>query len=260
MAEQTVRKTWCEFWGELLFRRYHQDDRRHRATRANRAAWLFAALDLAPGTQVLDLGCGDGLLDLFLARLGAQVTGVDRLAAVVAQARAEARDDGLQAEFEVADLRQAEFAPGTFDVVLIMDVLGLMSKADDADLLRRAARWLKPGGRLLMDGPRGGDEASDGLTRTVLADGVLEIRTRYDPETRLSSIVPALHTQSGQAIELYDPYDPDKPDHLGVLRCLYPPDELRAMLTGCGLALSEREHFWGPGYSLFIGRRSGDAA
>src|SRR3954467_2974674 len=57
---------------------------------------LVAALEITPGMDVLDLGCGDGTTALPAAQLGANVLGVDIAANLVAagNARAQAAGDG----------------------------------------------------------------------------------------------------------------------------------------------------------------------
>jgi 23S rRNA (uracil1939-C5)-methyltransferase len=58
----------------------------------------------APGERVLDLFCGLGNFALPIARLGATVTGIEGSAALVERAWANARANGLAAEFVVGDL------------------------------------------------------------------------------------------------------------------------------------------------------------
>ena len=74
MTQQVQRKTWEQFWGPLLLCRFHEGNPERWSKREARADWLFRALDLMPGARILDLGCGDGILDICLARLGGQVT------------------------------------------------------------------------------------------------------------------------------------------------------------------------------------------
>ena len=119
---------------------------------------------LRAGT-VLDLGCGRGialaLLDTALRtgrdRNGGgpiELRGVDRNPGAVQVARAALGD---RAHLEVADL--ATFDPPGADVVLLLDVLHYMAAEEQVRLVARAARALRPGGRLLLREP----DASDGL-------------------------------------------------------------------------------------------------
>jgi 23S rRNA (uracil1939-C5)-methyltransferase len=60
-----------------------------------------------PGERVLDLFCGLGNFALPMARLGAEVVGIEGNAGLVERARENARANGLAAEFRVADLFDA---------------------------------------------------------------------------------------------------------------------------------------------------------
>ena len=56
---------------------------------------LVADIGIEPGTNVLDLGCGDGTTALPAARLGADVLGVDIASNLVAAGNRRAQAEGL---------------------------------------------------------------------------------------------------------------------------------------------------------------------
>ena len=99
-----------------------------------------AVVGLPPG-RALDLATGTGRHALWLAGGGWQVTAVDFSAVGVAQGQASSRE----VEWVVADIR--DWSPAAaYDLVLVAYVqLGV-------DGLQRAARWLTPGGRLVVVG------------------------------------------------------------------------------------------------------------
>src|SRR5690348_2266028 len=71
-----------------------------------------AGLKPLAGKRALDVGCGAGLLAEPLARLGAQMTGVDAAAETVAVARSHAEGSGLAIDYrcgELAALGLAQF-------------------------------------------------------------------------------------------------------------------------------------------------------
>ncbi|MCB0072889.1 MAG: methyltransferase domain-containing protein [Caldilineaceae bacterium] len=101
------------------------------------------------GRRVLDLGCGGGHNAVALARQGAQVTGVDGSATMIATARALAQDAGVDATFIHADLAQLGDLPGAaWDVVLSVATLPYVE--DAASVFTACARLLTPGGRLVF--------------------------------------------------------------------------------------------------------------
>jgi cyclopropane fatty-acyl-phospholipid synthase-like methyltransferase len=76
------------------------------ATMADEDARLVRELlDLAPGTTVLDVPCGDGRIALRLGAAGHAVIGIDLAVGELEGARALAARDGMQARFVVGDLR-----------------------------------------------------------------------------------------------------------------------------------------------------------
>ncbi len=77
-------------------------------------------LDPQPGERIADLFCGLGNFALPIARRGAQVTGFEGSAGLVARARENAALNGLEARFESADLAATGIrAFGPFDKLLL---------------------------------------------------------------------------------------------------------------------------------------------
>jgi 2-polyprenyl-6-hydroxyphenyl methylase/3-demethylubiquinone-9 3-methyltransferase len=101
------------------------------------------------GKRALDVGCGAGLLAEPLARLGADVTGVDAAEASLAVARAHAEGAGLTIDYRHGELTALEL--GQFDLVIAMEVLEHV--ADKTAFLAELARHLAPGGLLVLSTP-----------------------------------------------------------------------------------------------------------
>ena len=116
---------------------------------------ILNLLALPPQPTVLDLCCGPGRHSLELARRGAKVTGVDRTAAYVAEARKRARAARLKVEFVKQDMRRF-CRPNAFDAVINMfTAFGYFENpAEDRRVLVNVNRSLKPGGTLRGAGPR----------------------------------------------------------------------------------------------------------
>jgi 2-polyprenyl-6-hydroxyphenyl methylase / 3-demethylubiquinone-9 3-methyltransferase len=105
-------------------------------------------LDLAD-KDVLDVGCGGGLLAERFAALGGHVTGVDPSLESLDAARAHARESGLEIDYRQGVGEELPFGGGTFNVVYCCDVL---EHVDDVRVtVREIARVLQPGGVFLYD-------------------------------------------------------------------------------------------------------------
>jgi 2-polyprenyl-6-hydroxyphenyl methylase/3-demethylubiquinone-9 3-methyltransferase len=101
------------------------------------------------GKTVLDVGCGAGLLCEPLARLGAQVTGVDAAAENIAAAKAHAAGSGLAIDYCHGEL--GSLGLGRFDLVTSMEVIEHV--ADKGEFIRQLAAHLAPGGLMLLSTP-----------------------------------------------------------------------------------------------------------
>jgi 2-polyprenyl-6-hydroxyphenyl methylase/3-demethylubiquinone-9 3-methyltransferase len=101
------------------------------------------------GKTALDVGCGAGLLCEPLARLGAQVTGVDAAEANVAAAKVHAAGGGLSIDYRHGEL--GTLGLGQFDLVTSMEVIEHV--ADKAEFLRQLAAHLAPGGLMVLSTP-----------------------------------------------------------------------------------------------------------
>ncbi len=108
-------------------------------------------LRLREGT-LLDLGCGRGIALALAdhvhgngASAPLRLVGVERSTAIAAVAHAAL---GARALIVVADL--AAFEPPPADLILVLDVLHYLDANAQEEVLDRAARALRPGGRLLL--------------------------------------------------------------------------------------------------------------
>ncbi|WP_298286653.1 bifunctional 2-polyprenyl-6-hydroxyphenol methylase/3-demethylubiquinol 3-O-methyltransferase UbiG [Novosphingobium sp.] len=101
------------------------------------------------GRRALDVGCGAGLLCEPLARLGAQVTGVDAAEENIAAAQLHAEGSGLTIDYQCGDVGQLGLAG--YDVVTSMEVIEHV--ADKAGFVAALEAALAPGGLMILSTP-----------------------------------------------------------------------------------------------------------
>jgi len=99
------------------------------------------------GLDLVDIGCGGGLLSEPMARLGANVTGIDAAARNIPVAETHAAQMGLRIDYRHTTAEALGEAGETFDVVLNMEVVEHV--ADPQAYLDACARLLRPGGVMI---------------------------------------------------------------------------------------------------------------
>ncbi len=101
------------------------------------------------GAKVLDVGCGGGLLSEFMAKAGADVTGIDLAPELVKIARLHGLESGVEVDYREQSVETlAADEAGSFDAVTCMEMLEHVP--DPAAILSACAALLKPGGRLFV--------------------------------------------------------------------------------------------------------------
>ncbi|KAG9157589.1 hypothetical protein Leryth_025608 [Lithospermum erythrorhizon] len=106
-------------------------------------------LDLQPGQKVLDVGCGIGGGDFYMAeKYDVHVVGIDLSVNMVSFALERAIGLKCAVEFEVADCTKKTYPDATFDVIYSRDTI--LHIQDKPSLFRSFYQWLKPGGKVLI--------------------------------------------------------------------------------------------------------------
>lgn len=99
------------------------------------------------GLRILDIGCGGGLLSEPMARLGAEVVGVDASEGNIPVARRHAEAQGLDIGYRHATAEDLAARGERFDVVLCLEVVEHV--ADPPAFLATCAALVAPGGMMI---------------------------------------------------------------------------------------------------------------
>jgi ubiquinone/menaquinone biosynthesis C-methylase UbiE len=145
------QETWDSFFSEFYLRVHAGAEPRDEARRQALAA--AALTGCPPGGDLLDVACGFGRHAVPLAAAGFRVTGVDRSAPLLDEARRRAAEgDGAAPQLVGADYRELPFADASFDGALnLYTSLGFLGDEEDTNVLAEIARVLRPGGRLVIE-------------------------------------------------------------------------------------------------------------
>jgi SAM-dependent methyltransferase len=153
---------------------------------------LFAAIldatGTGPGTRLLDLGCGTGLLLTLAQARGATVTGLDVTPGLLAMAR----DRLPTAELWQADIGSLPFGDAEFDVVTGVNVFQFA--ADPKAALAAAGRVVRPGGLVAVGTFAGPDRAE--------STAIHEAMSRLSPPGRQADHAPYALTRQNLAAAL----------------------------------------------------------
>lgn len=101
------------------------------------------------GKQVLDVGCGGGILSESMNHRGATVTGIDLSEAALSVARLHLLESGREVEYlDVSAEQFADDRPGSFDVVTCLEMLEHVP--DPASTVAACSALVKPGGSVFF--------------------------------------------------------------------------------------------------------------
>jgi ubiquinone/menaquinone biosynthesis C-methylase UbiE len=136
------------YWKDIyvssdVYAEIHRD--RHTAV----LGWIDT-LDLAPGSQVLEIGCGAGFMAIALAQRGLRVHAIDSVEGMIELAHRRAVESGTldHLSLDVGDVYTLAFEDGSFDLVLAIGVIPWLGRPELA--MQEMARVTRPGGHVLI--------------------------------------------------------------------------------------------------------------
>jgi ubiquinone/menaquinone biosynthesis C-methylase UbiE len=139
---------------------------------------LLAIAAPGPADACVDLGAGTGFVALALAPLVDSVLAVDISPVMAEDLAKRAAQDGLEnVRTEVADLRAFQLPAASADLVVSSYALHHLRNEDKRALATEAARWLRPGGRIVIADMMFGRGASQ-RDREILRDKLKTLASR----------------------------------------------------------------------------------
>ncbi|MFZ6750158.1 bifunctional 2-polyprenyl-6-hydroxyphenol methylase/3-demethylubiquinol 3-O-methyltransferase UbiG [Undibacterium sp. Ren11W] len=113
-----------------------------------RLEWINNCISLS-GKNVIDIGCGGGILAESMAKKGAKVTGIDLSDKALTVADLHGLESGICVRYEkIAAEDMAEREAGQYDVVTCMEMLEHVP--DPASIIRACAKLVRPGGHVFF--------------------------------------------------------------------------------------------------------------
>jgi ubiquinone/menaquinone biosynthesis C-methylase UbiE len=136
------------FWKEV----YSSSDvyaQIHQLRHVTALAWIDS-LTLAPGSSVLEIGCGAGFMAIALAQRGLLVQAIDSTEAMIEQAQrnVQGSEDAESLSLSIGDVSALAFEDATFDLVIALGVIPWLEMPELA--LQEMARVTKPGGHIIF--------------------------------------------------------------------------------------------------------------
>lgn len=156
---------------------------------------LVSKLNITPGMDVLDLGCGDGTTAVPEARLGANVLGVDIASNLVEAGNKRVKKEGLNnIKFQEGDATGLkDLKDESFD--LVVSIFGAMFAPRPFDVASEMVRVTRRGGRIVMGNWIPGDP-------TLVAQ-ILKVSSAYTPPPPEGFISPMTWGVESNVIERF---------------------------------------------------------
>ena len=143
----TTKKSWFTEWFDSSYYHVLYQHRNHDEA-SQFINCLLTDLQPAPGSKMLDLGCGTGRHSVQLAKYGFNVTGLDLAANSILKAK---QNFAPKLRFQRADMRES-FGTELYNYVFsFFTSFGYFDEKENIRVAENMARAVKPGGMVLID-------------------------------------------------------------------------------------------------------------
>lgn len=191
--------------------------------------FLVNSLPLAPGSRVLDLGCGYGRHSIELARRGHRVLGIDPAAAMIEAAEKQAHAEGVDVAFQQVAAEDFTSAEPFDAAICLFTTLGQVAPAshnDNRGLLETVARSLTAGGRFALELPQ---------KQPALAS--LKPSDRFGDDTNYTEVQRSYQAQTGIVTERFHRVSPARAQTYDLRYRLFSRRDVTGLLAAAGLPI-----------------------
>ncbi len=129
---------------------YEEFAESHGERLSRRLSEAFAYAEVKPGMKVLDVGCGRGEILRHVAKLSARAYGIDYAEVAVQLSRAATKNEPAPVGVYRTDAKRLPYPSGTFDRILMFDVVEHLYPWELNAALKEARRVLKPQGMIVV--------------------------------------------------------------------------------------------------------------
>ena len=238
-SRSTIKTLWTDDHISARMLDYHLDPENDVASRrpetiAKIIAWIDDMIGLK-GKKVCDLGCGPGLYAQEMAKLGAEVSGLDFSERSLAHARQSTARQGLSITFAAADYLEDEL-PGGQDIVMLIygDVCALSPDQRQA-LYAKIHAMLNPGGHFVFDvfsAPQFADRRETTEFARNFMDGFWSIRDYF------GFVKTFLYDDTKLALDRYLIIEEDRTREIYNWLQYFTPEDVAAEMTQAGFKIN----------------------
>lgn len=152
----TARDLWTDDHTSEQMLKFHLDDgidasSRNAAFIDRSVGWIASRFDIGADRKIADFGCGPGLYAARLARMHAQVTGIDFSGRSIRYARETAAAEGLQVRYLNRDYLEFDTDERYDLIMMIMCDFCALSPVQRQKMLAKFHHFLEPSGSILLD-------------------------------------------------------------------------------------------------------------